>query len=215
DEGQVALDVPRSLNTYPQGNLSCPCILSNGFHDVCTVFLLLFGTESAKQNVNTVCLLTLAIIDGMLETLEPILRELTLIDTLIRLQDEELYDYIQKADVLPYYCLSWVITWCSHDLDDFAKITRLFDLFLCSNPLMPVYFAVAVVLSRRDKVLSLPCDTSTIHSFLTKLPQDLDVDALALAAMHMEQTYPIILLQHLSGIGLDTVSAVNTYQHLW
>lgn len=117
--------------------------------------------------------------------------------------------------MLPYYCLSWVITWCSHDLDDLDKITRLFDLFLSSNPFMVVYFAAAVVLSRRNQVLALPCDTSTIHSFLTKLPKDIDVDSLCQAACELEEKYSVFEIQCQSTIALDQVSAINRFERDW
>lgn len=120
-----------------------------------------------------------------------------------------------RAGVLPYYCLSWVITWCSHDLDDLDKITRLFDLFLSSNPFMVVYFAAAVVLSRRDQVLELPCDISTIHSFLTKLPKDIDVDSLCQKACELEESYSVFEIQCQSSIALDQVSAINRFEKDW
>ena len=120
-----------------------------------------------------------------------------------------------RAGVLPYYCLSWVITWCSHDLDDLDKIARLFDLFLSSNPFMVVYFAAAVVLSRRDQVLELPCDTSTIHSFLTKLPKDIDVDSLCQKACELEEKYSVFEIQCQSSIALDQVSAINRFEKDW
>lgn len=153
--------------------------------------------------------------DGMYTTMEPVLMQLTILDTLIRLEDAELYDFITEAGVLPYYCLSWVITWCSHDLDDLQKIARIFDLFLCSNPFMVIYFASAVVLSRRDQVLALPCDTSTIHSFLTKLPKDLDVDAICQRACQIESRYPVFKVQCESGVALDKTSAINCFENEW
>lgn len=45
---------------------------------------------------------------------------------------------------MPYYALSWILTWFSHDLESLDKIARLFDLFVASSPLMPVYAASAV-----------------------------------------------------------------------
>jgi hypothetical protein len=123
--------------------------------------------------------------------------------------------FYNRAGVLPYYCLSWVITWCSHDLEDLETIARLFDFFLCSNPLMVIYFAAAVVLSRRDQVLALPCDTSTIHSFLTKLPKDLDVEALCQRACQIESRYSVFELQCQSGVALDSESATNRFEEDW
>ncbi|KAL0077385.1 rab-GTPase-TBC domain-containing protein [Phycomyces blakesleeanus] len=234
DESQVALDVPRSVNRYPpnidderrkalQDDLklvilhvlrSCPSLhYYQGFHDVCTVFLLLFGVNKAIVLVEKLAIYFLR--DAMLVELGPVLEELSLVDSLIMSEDEELAAFIKKSDIVPFYALSWVITWCSHDLDDLDKITRLFDFFLCSNPLMPVYFTAAVVLSRRSEILRLECEFSTVHGFLTKLPQDIDVERLIGSAIEIEGRYPPIALQYKSGIGLATISTVNTYDDLW
>ncbi|KAI8640571.1 rab-GTPase-TBC domain-containing protein [Parasitella parasitica] len=234
DEEQVKLDVVRSFNTFPknvnkedkaklQDQLkrvivhvlrSYPSLhYYQGFHDICSVFILLFGEKYACKLMEPVALFFLR--DEMYVTMEPVLKQLTILDTIIRLEDLELYEFIAEAGVLPYYSLSWVITWCSHDLDDLEKITRLFDLFLSSNPFMVVYFAAAVVLSRREQVLDLPCDTSTIHSFLTKLPKDLNVDFLCQTACELEEKYSVFEIQCQSTIALDQVSAINRYAQDW
>jgi hypothetical protein len=108
-----------------------------------------------------------------------------------------------------------VITWCSHDLDDVSTITRLFDLFLSSNPFKPIYFSAAVVLSRRDQVLQLENDVSIIHSFLTKLPKDLDADLLAQRACELEEKHSIFEIQCQSSVALDKVSAINRFEQDW
>ncbi|KAL7319181.1 GTPase-activating protein gyp8 [Mucor circinelloides] len=234
DEEQVNLDVIRSFNSFPKNideedkeklqthlkNVIVHVLRSypslhyyQGFHDICSVFILLFGEKYACKMMESVALFFLR--DEMYVTMEPVLKQLTILDTIIRLEDLELYDFITEAGVLPYYCLSWVITWCSHDLDDLDKITRLFDLFLSSNPFMVVYFAAAVVLSRRNQVLALPCDTSTIHSFLTKLPKDIDVDSLCQAACELEEKYSVFEIQCQSTIALDQVSAINRFERDW
>ena len=45
---------------------------------------------------------------------------------------------------MPYYALSWVLTWFSHDFERFDKVARLFDIFISSSPLMPIYVASSV-----------------------------------------------------------------------
>ena len=42
------------------------------------------------------------------------------------------------------FALSWFITWYSHVLDDLEVILRLYDLFIVSHYLMPVYVAAEV-----------------------------------------------------------------------
>lgn len=45
---------------------------------------------------------------------------------------------------MPYYALSWILTWFSHDFEDYQKVVRLFDVFVSSQALMPVFTASAV-----------------------------------------------------------------------
>lgn len=47
---------------------------------------------------------------------------------------------------MPFYALGWILTWFSHDLIDYKMITRLFDLFISSSVMMPLYLSAAVCL---------------------------------------------------------------------
>ncbi|KAG2234298.1 hypothetical protein INT48_000748 [Thamnidium elegans] len=201
DEEQVKLDVVRSFNSFPK-NLSAEDKqkLEGQLSRVIThpqLSLFFFST------------------DEMYTTMEPVLKQLTILDTIIRLEDIEVFNFIIEAGVLPYYCLSWVITWCSHDLDDLEKITRLFDFFLSSNPFMAIYFSAAVVLSRKEELLVLECEMSTVHSFLTKLPKDLDVDFICQQACELQEKYSVYDIQCQSKIALDQVSCVNRFEKDW
>ncbi|RUP49166.1 hypothetical protein BC936DRAFT_143138 [Jimgerdemannia flammicorona] len=240
DERQVLLDVERSLNNYPTGGsyrklafLSIRHVVVSwfsdltpvtkkqkqddlndiivevlrkypllhyyqGYHDVCTCFLIVMGKTNAIPAIEN-----------------PILRQLTLINTLLKLEDPPVFDFIDEVGVLPYYCLSWILTWCSHDITDFAKVARLFDFFIASNPLMPVYFATAVVLSRRKELLEMEPDNALVHHFLSKFPQDVDVDILVVHAIELEIKFSPEELQRKAGAGLDETSTVNTYATLW
>lgn len=80
----------------------------------------------------------------MLDSLEPIMKQLTLLNTLIRLEDPAIADFLEKSNTLPYFCLSWVITWCSHDVRDLSKVVRLFDFFISSDPLISIYLSARV-----------------------------------------------------------------------
>ncbi|ORZ19652.1 rab-GTPase-TBC domain-domain-containing protein [Absidia repens] len=235
DEQQVSLDVPRSLSTYPKGltdkrrkklqqqlNYVIIQVLRKyprlnyyqGFHDICTIFLLLYENQvAASQLVGRVALLYIR--DAMLETLEPILRELGLLDTLLYLQDPELGSFLQETGVLPYYCLSWVITWFSHDLEDVGAIFQLFDIFLCSTPMMPLYTSAALVLIHRDIILTdfSSDDPSELHSYLSKLPQqqNLNINIVIELAVELETKWDPLLVQKQADVALDQVSVINTY----
>jgi hypothetical protein len=45
---------------------------------------------------------------------------------------------------MPYYALSWILTWFSHDFEQYEKVVRLFDVFISSEPIMLIYIASAV-----------------------------------------------------------------------
>ncbi|GAB5591295.1 GTPase-activating protein gyp8 [Umbelopsis nana] len=193
DEKQVLLDVDRSLNAYPQG-------LDEASKKEKQAELNDLIVEVLRRNKS----LHYYQVDAMLDTLDPILRQVTLLDTLYQHEDQQISNFLQD----------WVITWCSHDIDDFSIIPRLFDLFLSSNPLMPVYFAAAIVLSHKQELLEQECENSAVHSFLSKLPQKpLDVETLIQKACDLEALYPPIQLQKEAQIGLDETSSVNTWNN--
>jgi TBC1 domain family member 20 len=79
--------------------------------------------------------------------------------------DEALAQYITKAGVLPYFALSWYITWFAHEVQSLPQIARLFDLFMASHPLMPLYVGAAamkVSVSRAyAHILLLPVEKTT------------------------------------------------------
>ncbi|KAI7903830.1 rab-GTPase-TBC domain-containing protein [Cokeromyces recurvatus] len=208
-EGQLNRVIVHVLRSYPSLHYY------QGYHDICSVFILLFGEKYATKLMESVALFYLRY--EMYINMEPVLKKLTILDTLIRLEDEELYHFITEAHVLPYYCLSWVITWCSHDLDNLETITRLFDLFLSSNPFMVIYFSAALVLSKRNEIVTLPAgDTSTIHTYLAKLPKSLDhVETLCQKACQLEEAYSVLELQYQSSVALDQVSTVNRFEQDW
>jgi len=234
DPVQISKDVERSLYYFSQ-DLS-PClkhrrrrelhemiieILSHnpqlhyyqGFHDVCTIFLLVLGKRRAIPAVENVALHFLR--DGMLDSIDPVSRQLPLVTTLLRSENPRLYEFLMSANIMPFYTLSWVLTWFSHDLTDFDKVMRLFDLFMSSTPLMPVYVACAIVLSHSQDLLHQ--EIEMVHMCLVNLPQDtdMDIDVIVAMALDLEKKYPPLELQKRSGITLDRCSPVNTYETEW
>ncbi|CAG8568485.1 13001_t:CDS:2, partial [Dentiscutata erythropus] len=151
----------------------------------------------------------------MHESLDPIMNQLDLLDTLLYLEDSLISDFFRRSNTMPYFCVSWIITWCSHDLHDFSKVTRLFDFFISSNPLMALYLTARVIISRRKELLLLECDNAIIHGFLSKFPQEIDVDDLIFRTTQLYQKYPPHELQEISGLFLDKTSSINLYDKHW
>ena len=60
--------------------------------------------------------------------------------------------YRFALQVQPYFALPWILTWFSHSLADVAVVSRMFDLFLVSHPLLPLYASAAVRAERAPLV---------------------------------------------------------------
>ncbi|KAL9976217.1 hypothetical protein ACROYT_G013489 [Oculina patagonica] len=97
-----------------------------------------------------------------------------------------------KSEVGQVFALSWLITWYGHVLKDFASIVRLYDFFLATHPLMPVYFGAALVIRRRTDVLTGECEMSYVHHLLSRIPDDLPdyVEELITTAHSLFCKYP-------------------------
>ncbi|KAF9897644.1 hypothetical protein BX616_005230, partial [Lobosporangium transversale] len=149
--------------------------------------------------------------DCMLNNLEPVLDQLSLMTTLLKTEAPEVQEFLDRSETLPFFPLSWVITWCSHDLQDFEKIARIYDFLLCFNPLMSIYLAAAVVISRREELFEVECDNAMVHTFLTKFPKNVDIELIISHAHQMYMTYPPEKLQNLAQNWLDENSCVNTF----
>jgi len=93
---------------------------------------------------------------------------------LISAFDPELHSHLYECQMEPFFALSWIITWFSHDVRDTALVKRLFDFFIVSHPLMPVYMSIAMVChpNNRTEVLNADCDFASVHKALSQLPRN-------------------------------------------
>jgi hypothetical protein len=93
---------------------------------------------------------------------------------LIAAFDPEVHSYLLYCDMEPFFAISWVITWFSHDIRDTELVKRLFDAFIVSHPLFSLYLAVAMILHpvNRMQVLTTECDFACVHQTLMNLPSN-------------------------------------------
>ena len=111
--------------------------------------------------------------DMMQDNFESLTKALRLIVfPLVQHLDQEVHLHLMDCDMEPFFCLPWIITWFSHDLRDTALVKRLFDLFIASHPLMPIYVSVAMMLhpSNRIEILNADPDFASLHRVLAGLP---------------------------------------------
>lgn len=59
-------------------------------------------------------------------------------------EDPELHEFLIESDVGTIFALSWLITWYGHVISEHKYVVRLFDFFVATHPLMPLYIAAAM-----------------------------------------------------------------------
>lgn len=92
---------------------------------------------------------------------------------------------LQSKGLAPFFALSWFITWFAHDVSDLREAARLFDLFLATHPLMPLYVGAVAMSSHREALLTAE-EMPDLHSMLKNLniTKKLNADQLACKVWH-------------------------------
>lgn len=208
---QVVLDVNRSLKRFP------PCIGESqrismqdslirlimrvlvknpdlhyfqGYHDICVTFLMILGEEMAFYCLNKLSKTHFKVF--MEKTMERTCDLMDIIPILVKRENKALSDYLESAEVGTIFGLSWVITWFSHVLPTYDDVARLFDFFIVSHSLMPLYLTVALVIYKQNDILNIECDMPSIHHFLTRVPEteELPIEALIEKAIELMDKHP-------------------------
>ena len=82
--------------------------------------------------------------DYMTKTFENVSRFMQILMVLLKLTDSTLFNYLCAARVEPYFAISWIITWFSHDIKSIDAVARIFDVMLSSHPMYCYYLCAAV-----------------------------------------------------------------------
>jgi len=206
---QVVLDVNRSLKRFPPGIeeaarpglqeqltrvivrvlLTQPSLhYYQGYHDVAITFLLVVGEELAFHIMERLSISHLQ--QFMAPTMEQTMSLLELMYPLVQRSRPALHAHMEAADLGTIFALPWLITWFGHVLPDYSDVVRLYDFFLCSPPLMPIYLATAIVLHRGEEILQAEAEMSAIHSLLSKIPVDLPFEDLLVSCQELYESLP-------------------------
>ena len=122
-----------------------------GLHDVASVVLYNINVPSAAAAI----LEKIATFHLRDATRQDFTQISTMLDVvffpLLSCIDEEVHDFLLHCDCSADMFLPWIITWFAHDVHNIESISRLFDAFLASHPLMPVYLSVAIVVHPRSR----------------------------------------------------------------
>jgi hypothetical protein len=82
------------------------------------------------------------------------------------------------------------LTWFGHSLNQYRSVVRLYDYFLASEPLMPLYLTAAIVLYREEDIFREDCDRATLHCLLSQLPDELPFEYLLVQSEKLYEKYP-------------------------
>ena len=170
DFNQIDLDIERSLWSYTEiidwddlTRQKKRHILSNiikaiisihnkelhyfqGFHDIVSVFLLVLQHDSLTYEVaNSASKIFFR--DAMKPDFSILSKGMKVIMLILQIADMEVYEHLRNAEMEPYFCTSWVITWFAHDLKSIHEIARVYDVMLCSHPMFIMYLCAAVSIS--------------------------------------------------------------------
>ena len=88
------------------------------------------------------------------------------------------------------FALPWYLTWFGHSLNQYKDVVRLYDFFLASPPLMPLYVAASLVVERREEVFEQGCDMASIHCLLSQIPDNLDFEGILQRALGYYKSHP-------------------------
>lgn len=88
------------------------------------------------------------------------------------------------------FALPWYLTWFGHSLNQYRDVVRLYDFFLASPPLMPLYVTASLVIDRRQEVFEIGCDMASIHCLLSQIPDNLDFESILQRASKLYKKYP-------------------------
>lgn len=94
-------------------------------------------------------LVTTHLRDCTRHSLDAVIESLHLLYPVLRGADHELAVHLTSVGLPPYFALSWIITWFAHHVPP-KDAARLFDLFIASHPLMPMYIFVVGMMEVRS-----------------------------------------------------------------
>ncbi|XP_008420372.1 TBC1 domain family member 20 isoform X1 [Poecilia reticulata] len=231
DYNQVVLDVRRSMKRFPKGmpaseravlqeqliDVILEVLKRNpqlhyyqGYHDVAVTLLLVVGERMSIAMLDTLSNFHLR--DFMDPTMDSTKHILNYLMPILEQVDAELHDFMIRAEVGTIFALSWLITWFGHVLSEFRHTLRLYDFFLASHPLMPIYLAATIVLHREKEVKQTECDMAMVHHLLSHIPQDLPYELLIGQAQDLFQQFPPSLLAKRAALQSGKSLSISSFQ---
>jgi hypothetical protein len=190
-EHQLMIDVDRSFVQFKYTNVNvlaryrsnlmfvlrnvfskCPWLhYYQGFHDICSVLLLVLNRKEAAQAA--IVIANIWLYDFMQPTFKESSEYMSLLKLILEKNDRQVYEYFQKiGDFEPLFCVSWVMTWLSHNLQSRQTVLHIYDCVMSTDPTFPLFIVFSIIHAKRDSVLITPPEMDEVHSFFLTLQLD-------------------------------------------
>lgn len=146
-----------------------------GLHDIAGVILHNMNYQTRPATLILKRISRSHLRDAMRENFGNITWLLTVVlPPLVEKVEPHVHYALQLAQVdLANFVLPWMITWFTHDLHDPETAGRLVDAFLSGHPLMPMYFAVALIthpIFKQDLLQADSDDQGSIFLLIKRMP---------------------------------------------
>ncbi|XP_046469803.1 TBC1 domain family member 20 isoform X1 [Neodiprion pinetum] len=207
---QILKDVVRSTSHFPQEStedettalenemtqMICWVLHRNkklnyyqGYNDVAATVLMVMGLQRGLQVLEQI---SLRFLQRFMEaTMEKVNQELFFIFALLERVHPTLLQHLENVELFPHFALAEYTTWYAHKYSEHRKLLhRLFDYFLGSPPLMPLYLSTVIVAHRSTEIFNTTPDMGHTHKVLCTLPEDLPFENLLVDAKDLYQKYP-------------------------
>ncbi|XP_054005693.1 TBC1 domain family member 20 isoform X1 [Hylaeus anthracinus] len=160
-----------------------------GYNDIAATVLLVMGLEKA---LNVLEGISLEFLERFMErTMEKVNQELFYIFALLERVHPTLLEHLENVELFPHFALAEYTTWYAHKYAENRKLLhRLFDYFLGSPPLMPLYLSTVIVAHRATEIFNTTPDMGHTHKVLCTLPDDLPFETLLDEAKKLYRQYP-------------------------
>ncbi|XP_076244708.1 TBC1 domain family member 20 isoform X1 [Calliopsis andreniformis] len=160
-----------------------------GYNDIAATVLLVMGLEKALKVLEAI---SLEFLERFMEkTMEKVNQELFYIFALLERVHPTLLEHLENVELFPHFALAEYTTWYAHKYAENRKLLhRLFDYFLGSPPLMPLYLSTVIVAHRATEIFNTTPDMGHTHKVLCTLPDNLPFETLLLEAKNLYDQYP-------------------------
>lgn len=172
--------------------LELDLFISQGFHDICSVLLLANDSSSfdgAFLRASSLSKSHLA--DFLKSDMHSIHRLIDVMLEIIKCHDPLVGRKLDTLAVPPFFGVSWMLTWFTHDVYDSTRALAYVTWLEGSHPSAILYASAAMVICNREEFLNSDSDDPAIHQWLKTLPAQTDHDLVIRRADRLQKTIPI------------------------